>query len=165
MQPPHLLFNQPRPKRCATHWYIARNINYHQQFTKMNSFWPAAAGSAPLYGSKVCNLSAELQGSVLSTSSNSVPEKSSQSLPNSSDTVQRKQILLQQALSPGAGNNILVSLLCFLLALFLFQVIFSLTLGFDRSFIWFCFIVAWPDIHFPIGPAASCNCCRFCHAS
>ncbi|EFH44499.1 hypothetical protein ARALYDRAFT_355292 [Arabidopsis lyrata subsp. lyrata] len=107
MQPPHLLFNQPRPKRCATHWYIARNINYHQQFTKMNSFWPAAAGSAPLYGSKVCNLSAELQGSVLSTSSNSVPEKSSQSLPNSSDTVQRKQILLQQALSPGAGNNIL----------------------------------------------------------
>ncbi|CAE6195498.1 unnamed protein product [Arabidopsis arenosa] len=111
MQPPHLLFNQPRPKRCATHWYIARNINYHQQLTKMNSFWPAAAGSAPLYGSKVCNLSlipsAELQGSVLSTSSNSVPEKSSQSLPNSSDTVQRNQILLQQTLPPGAGNNIM----------------------------------------------------------
>ncbi|KFK21990.1 hypothetical protein AALP_AAs71926U000100 [Arabis alpina] len=105
MQPPHLFFNQPRPKRCATHCYIARNIHYHQQFTKMNPFWAAAAGSAPLYGSKACNLSlmpsAELQGSVVSRGSNS------QSTPNSLDTAQGKQILLQQALPPGAGNTIL----------------------------------------------------------
>lgn len=111
--PPHLLFNQPRPKRCATHCYIARNIQSHQQFTKMNPFWPAAAGSAPLYGTKACNLSlmppTELQGSVLGRSPNPVPDKISQSTSKSSDTAQRNQILLQQALPPGAGNNILVS--------------------------------------------------------
>ncbi|XP_010440367.1 PREDICTED: protein TIME FOR COFFEE-like isoform X1 [Camelina sativa] len=111
MQPPHLLFNQPRPKRCATHCYIARNIHYHQQFTKINPFWPATAGSLPLYGSNACNLSlmpsAELQGSVLSRNPNTVPEKSSLSASNSSDTAQRKQILLQQALPAGASNNIM----------------------------------------------------------
>ncbi|XP_010532530.1 PREDICTED: protein TIME FOR COFFEE-like isoform X2 [Tarenaya hassleriana] len=122
MQPPQLLFNQPRPKRCATHCYIARNIHYHQQFTKMNPFWPsaaaaaaaAAAGSAPLYGGgKACNLSlmpsTELQGNVLGRSSNlAPPDKSSQSTTsNSSDTSQRKQILLQPSLPPGAPNNIL----------------------------------------------------------
>lgn len=111
--PPHLLFNQPRPKRCATHCYIARNIQSHQQFTKMNPFWPAAAGSAPLYGTKACNLSlmppTELQGSVLGRSSNPVQDKNSQSTSKSSDTAQRNQLLLQQALPPGAANNILVS--------------------------------------------------------
>ncbi|WZZ28446.1 hypothetical protein YC2023_011847 [Brassica napus] len=109
--PPHLLFNQPRPKRCATHCYIARNIQSHQQFTKMNPFWPAAAGSAPLYGTKACNLSlmppTELQGTVLGRSSNPVPDKNSQSTSKSSDTAQRNQILLQQALPQGATNNIM----------------------------------------------------------
>ncbi|ESQ47629.1 hypothetical protein EUTSA_v10019888mg [Eutrema salsugineum] len=109
--PPHLLFNQPRPKRCATHCYIARNIQSHQQFTKMNPFWPAAAGSAPLYGAKACNLSlmppTELQGTVLGRSSNPIPDKNSQSTSKSSDTAQRNQILLQQALPPGAANNIM----------------------------------------------------------
>ncbi|KAF8114661.1 hypothetical protein N665_0034s0002 [Sinapis alba] len=109
--PPHLLFNQPRPKRCATHCYIARNIQSHQQFTKMNPFWPAAAGSAPLYGTKACNLSlmppTELQGTVLGRSSKPVPDVNSQSTPKSSDTAQRNQILLQQALPPGAANNMM----------------------------------------------------------
>ncbi|CAN8258471.1 unnamed protein product [Cochlearia groenlandica] len=109
--PPHLLFNQPRPKRCATHCYIARNIQSHQQLTKMNPFWPAAAGSAPLYGTKACNLSlmppTELQGSVLGRSSNAVPDKNSQTTSKSSDTAQRNQILLQQALPPGAPNNMM----------------------------------------------------------
>ncbi|KAG5415533.1 hypothetical protein IGI04_003100 [Brassica rapa subsp. trilocularis] len=109
--PPHLLFNQPRPKRCATHCYIARNIQSHQHFTKMNPFWPAAAGSAPLYGTKACNLSlmppTELQGTVLGRSSNPVPDKNSQSTSKSSDTAQRNQILLQQALPQGATNNIM----------------------------------------------------------
>ncbi|XP_010551730.1 PREDICTED: protein TIME FOR COFFEE-like isoform X2 [Tarenaya hassleriana] len=104
MQPPQLVFNQPRPKRCATHCYIARNIHYHHQFTKMNPFWPAAAaaaaGSAPMYSAKACNLSL--------MPSNSVPDKSSQSTTsNSSDTNQRKPLLLQQPLPPGAPNNIL----------------------------------------------------------
>ncbi|XP_056866205.1 protein TIME FOR COFFEE-like isoform X1 [Raphanus sativus] len=109
--PPPLLFNQPRPKRCATHCYIARNIQSHQQFTKMNPFWPAAIGSAPLYGTKACNLSlmppTELQGTVLGRSSNPIPDENSQSTSKSSDTSQRNQILLQQALPPGATNNIM----------------------------------------------------------
>ncbi|CAN8270418.1 unnamed protein product [Cochlearia groenlandica] len=109
--PPHLLFNQPRPKRCATHCYIARNIQSHQQFTKMNPFWPAAAGSAPLYGTKACNLSlmppTELQGSVLGRNSNPVPDKDCQTTSKSSDTTQRNQILLQQALPTVAANNMM----------------------------------------------------------
>ncbi|CDY10637.1 BnaA05g17250D [Brassica napus] len=109
--PPHLLFNQPRPKRCATHCYIARNIQSHQQFIKMNPFWPAAAGSAPLYGTKACNLSlmppTELQGTVLGRSSNPGPDVNSQSTSKGSDTGQRNQILLQQALPPGAANNMM----------------------------------------------------------
>ncbi|KAF3548621.1 hypothetical protein DY000_02004786 [Brassica cretica] len=109
MQPPHLLFNQPRPKRCATHCYIARNIQSHQQFTKMNPFWPAAIGSAPLYGTKACNLSlmppTELQGTVLGRSPNQIQDENSQSTSKSSDTAQRNQILLQQALPPGAAAN------------------------------------------------------------
>ncbi|KAJ0264721.1 Protein TIME FOR COFFEE [Hirschfeldia incana] len=108
MQPTHLLFNQPRPKRCATHCYIARNIQSHQQFTKMNPFWPAAVGSAPLYGTKACNLSlmppTELQGTVLGRSSNPVPDVNSQSTSKSSDAGQRNQILLQQALP---ANNMM----------------------------------------------------------
>ncbi|KAI9115006.1 hypothetical protein K1719_014019 [Acacia pycnantha] len=123
--PPHLLFNQPRPKRCATHCYIARNISYHQQIARMNPFWPAAAaGSASLYGAKACNLSmvpsTELQGNIVSRTANSAPdkghslaifpghlgkEKGSQAA--NIDNAHRKQILLQQALPPGAPSNIL----------------------------------------------------------
>ncbi|KAK4266376.1 hypothetical protein QN277_027312 [Acacia crassicarpa] len=122
--PPHLLFNQPRPKRCATHCYIARTISYHQQIARMNPFWPAAAGSASVYGAKPCNLnvvsSTELQGNVVSRASNTVPdkghglamfpgsigkEKAGQAV--SMENAQRKQMLLQQALPPGAPSNIL----------------------------------------------------------
>lgn len=28
--------SQPRPKRCATHFFISRNIQLHQQFVKSN---------------------------------------------------------------------------------------------------------------------------------
>ncbi|XVE73127.1 hypothetical protein DITRI_Ditri11bG0092700 [Diplodiscus trichospermus] len=56
LQPPQFLLSQPRPKRCAMHHYIARNIHLHLQFTKMNHFWPAAPGSASLYGVKPNNL-------------------------------------------------------------------------------------------------------------
>ncbi|XP_010527710.1 PREDICTED: protein TIME FOR COFFEE-like isoform X2 [Tarenaya hassleriana] len=31
--------SQPRPKRCATHFFIARNIQLHQQFVKTNHVW------------------------------------------------------------------------------------------------------------------------------
>jgi hypothetical protein len=43
-----------RPKRCATHCYIAQQIQYNQRLQKMNSFWPptaaAATRSAPFFG-------------------------------------------------------------------------------------------------------------------
>ncbi|XVF63147.1 hypothetical protein PTKIN_Ptkin09bG0065500 [Pterospermum kingtungense] len=125
-QPPHLLFTQPRPKRCATHWYIARNIHCHQQFMKLNPFWPAAPGSASLYGPKACNLNvlspSELHGSIPARGVNSVQDKGqglaifpghvpkdkgSQAAASMVDAAQRKQILLQQALPPGAPSNIL----------------------------------------------------------
>lgn len=120
-------FSQPRPKRCATHCYIARNIHYLQQFIKMNPFWPAAAaaaGSASLFGSKPLSVvpPPDLHGNLAGRAANSaqdkaqglaifpghgVKDKSSQPT-NSSDTSQRKQpILLQQALPPVAPNNIL----------------------------------------------------------
>ncbi|XWS08992.1 hypothetical protein CRYUN_Cryun40dG0047700 [Craigia yunnanensis] len=126
IQPPHLLFTQPRPKRCATHCYIARNIHYHQQFMKMNPFWPAGPGSASLYGPKACNLNvvppSELHVNIPGRGVNSAQDKGqglaifpghvakdkgSQAAANMVDAAQRKQILLQQALSPGAHSNIL----------------------------------------------------------
>ncbi|KAK7280147.1 hypothetical protein RJT34_25209 [Clitoria ternatea] len=123
--PPHLLFNQPRPKRCATHCYIARNILYHQQIARMNPFWPAAAGSASLYGAKPANLNVvpptELHGNVPGRASNPTQDKGHSlamfpghiakdkaSQPTNVDNSTRKQILLQQALPPGAApSNIL----------------------------------------------------------
>ncbi|XP_061354400.1 protein TIME FOR COFFEE isoform X2 [Gastrolobium bilobum] len=122
--PPHLLSNQPRPKKCATHYYIARNILYHQQIARMNPFWPAAAGSAALYGAKPCNLnvvpSTELHANVPSRAPNPTLDKDhglgmfpghvgkdKGSQPTNLDSSQRKQILLQQALPSGAPNNIL----------------------------------------------------------
>ncbi|XP_011026165.1 PREDICTED: protein TIME FOR COFFEE-like [Populus euphratica] len=57
LQPPQFI-PQPRPKRCATHHYIACNVRLYQQFMKMNHFWPATAGSAALCGAKPKDLNA-----------------------------------------------------------------------------------------------------------
>ncbi|KAK4355615.1 hypothetical protein RND71_024586 [Anisodus tanguticus] len=121
MQP---LFSQPRPKRCATHCYIARNIHCLQQFMKMHPFWPPAAGTAPFFGAKT-NLnvmpSADLHGNLAGRGASAGPDKG-QGLtifPSNggkdkvqpakiADAAQRKQqILLQQALPPVAANNLL----------------------------------------------------------
>ncbi|GAB2266614.1 hypothetical protein Dimus_001609 [Dionaea muscipula] len=137
IQPPHLLFSQPRPKRCATHGYIARNIQCHQQqLIKMNPFWPpavAAAASSPLFGGKPpYNLnvvpSVDLLGNVAGRSINPVQDKGSalaffpgqpaagkEKVPTAApaaaasvaDGAQNKQFLLQQSLPPGAPANIL----------------------------------------------------------
>ncbi|XP_057475867.1 protein TIME FOR COFFEE-like isoform X2 [Actinidia eriantha] len=119
------LFSQPRPKRCATHCYIARNIHCLQQLVKMNPFWPTAA-SGSLFGAKPCNLNvvpaAELQGSIAGRNANPVQDKGqSQGLSifpghspghsgkdkgsqasNISDSQRKQPILLQQGLAPGA---------------------------------------------------------------
>ncbi|XP_038705590.1 protein TIME FOR COFFEE-like isoform X2 [Tripterygium wilfordii] len=123
MQPPHLLSSHARPKRCATHCYIARNIHYHQQFSRMNPFWSAAAGSAFSYGAKACNVgvvpSTELLANIPARGSaqdkgqglaifpgNSGKDKGSPAV-NMVDGAQRNQILLQQAVPAGGSSNIL----------------------------------------------------------
>ncbi|KAL5197350.1 hypothetical protein ABZP36_000862 [Zizania latifolia] len=51
-----------RPKRCATHCFIAQQIQYNQRIAKMNSFWPPAAAaaaasrSAPFFGPRPFNM-------------------------------------------------------------------------------------------------------------
>lgn len=58
------IVTQPRPKRCATHCYIARNIHYLQQFMKLNPFWPSLSGSASIFGAKHCNLKVMPNGDI-----------------------------------------------------------------------------------------------------
>lgn len=134
--PIQTMFSQPRSKRCATHCYIARNIHYLQQCMKMNPFWSAAGSAASLFGAKPCNLNvnvvpsaAELHGNIgAGRSVNSLvhdkgqgqgglaifpghsgKDKGGSQAANIADTQRKQQqILLQQALPPGASpNNIL----------------------------------------------------------
>ncbi|KAM7485585.1 hypothetical protein LguiA_001594 [Lonicera macranthoides] len=87
---------------------------------KMNPFWPAAAGSAPLYGAKPCNFNvmspAEFNGNITARSISSVPDKGqgitifpgNSEKDKGSHTEQMKQpILLQQTVPAVAPNNIL----------------------------------------------------------
>ncbi|KAL5792922.1 hypothetical protein ACOSP7_001516 [Xanthoceras sorbifolium] len=131
-QPPQFVLSQPRPKRCATHHYIAHNIYLNQQLAKMNPFWPAAAGSAPLRGGKPSNINAmpstenlihgnPLQGSFPVINLNSVQDKgqATASFPavtqkdkssegvNLMDSAQRKQLVLQQVPQPASTGNFL----------------------------------------------------------
>lgn len=132
MQPPHYPLSIPRPKRCATHQYIARNIYYHQQLTRMNPFWSAAAGSASLYGvAKPYNLNfmpptenmilgKPLQGGFPGASLNSKQGKGQGTVPhhtgkekspeatNFMDAAQKKQLVIQQAPQPVQPGNLLV---------------------------------------------------------
>ncbi|KAM1197011.1 hypothetical protein ACFX13_008781 [Malus domestica] len=99
LQPPHLLSNQPRPKRCATHCYVATNIFYHQQMSRMNPFWPVAAGRG-------VNPAQDKGQGISMFPAQSAKDKTSQAA-NLVDAAQRKQIVLQQGLPPGAPSNIL----------------------------------------------------------
>lgn len=118
LQPPQFHLSGPRPKRCTTHHYIARNIQLNQQFSKMNNLWPAPAATATSGTSKynivpcaekviVAN---PFQGSFPSVNINAVQEKGqagtnfpshigkdkgSEAI-NLMDTVQRNPLVLQQ---------------------------------------------------------------------
>ncbi|OMO77688.1 hypothetical protein CCACVL1_14880 [Corchorus capsularis] len=132
LQPPHSLLSQPRPKRCAMHHYIARNIHLHQQYTKMNQFWPSAPGSASLCGAKPNNLNVappaenlilgnQLQGSFPVVNLNPTDEKGkvtssfpgltrkdkSSDCSNFMDTTQRKPVVVQQASQPPPASNLM----------------------------------------------------------
>ncbi|KAI3815517.1 hypothetical protein L1987_15188 [Smallanthus sonchifolius] len=119
------LFTHPRPKRCATHCYIARNIHYLQQFMKISPFWPATSGSAaPMFGAKPCNLnvmpSTDLHANIpqaMQDKGQAVgifpghttgkDTKSSQATTVTDPTQRKQQVLLHQAMPPVAPNNIL----------------------------------------------------------
>ncbi|CAA7395420.1 unnamed protein product [Spirodela intermedia] len=134
LQPPHFVPQHLRPRRCATHCYIAQNI-YYQQLTRMNPFWSAAAGSAaPLYGAKPYNLNmmpgadsvalgSHLQGGFPGRGLGGLQDKAAGPMVGSipghpskekgspasglADAAQRKQLVLQQPLPAGASSNIL----------------------------------------------------------
>ncbi|KAJ0581099.1 putative protein time for coffee [Helianthus annuus] len=119
------ILTHPRPKRCATHCYIARNIHCNQQFMKMNPFWPAASGSAtPMFGAKPCNLnvmpSTELHANIpqsiqdkgqavgiLPGYTTGKDTKSSQPATITDPAQRKQQVLLQQTMPSVAPNNIL----------------------------------------------------------
>ncbi|XP_076942070.1 protein TIME FOR COFFEE-like isoform X2 [Bidens hawaiensis] len=112
------LFTHPRPKRCATHCYIARNIHYLQQFMKINPFWPpASASAAPMFGSKP---STDLQSHIPQSMQDKSQQvgifpgqttvkdtKSSQTTSVPDPALRKQQVLLQQAMPPVTPNNIL----------------------------------------------------------
>lgn len=66
-QHPNFILSQPRPKKCLTHYDVARNIYLHQQFTKTNYFHPAVDASASLAEAKLKNMSSK-EGVILSNS-------------------------------------------------------------------------------------------------
>ncbi|XP_020092988.1 protein TIME FOR COFFEE-like isoform X3 [Ananas comosus] len=136
LQPPVLISPEPRPKRCATHCYIAKSIHCQQQLAKMGPFWPAAAGTAAPYGAKPYNLSlvppagaaalfgsqmqgmfsgrnmGSLQGSreipmVTAISGNPSNEKILAGNNAIGDPAQRKEPVLQQAPQGTSAPNIL----------------------------------------------------------
>ncbi|KAK9070898.1 hypothetical protein SSX86_009466 [Deinandra increscens subsp. villosa] len=116
--PVQQLFTHPRPKRCATHCYIARNIHYLQQFMKINPFWPAASGSAaPMFGAKHstelhANIPPSMQDKgqpvgMFPGHTTGKDTKSSQTTAVSDPVHRKQQVLLQQAMPSVAPNNIL----------------------------------------------------------
>lgn len=147
----------------------------------MNSFWPAAAaaGSGSLYGAKPCNLnvmpSTDLHANIPGRGVvNSVQDKGqglamfpghtgkdkASQAANVVDSAQRKQILVQQALPPGAPSNILV---CFTQICVFFFFFFLGWLGWILTFSGFLFfnISARPCYHLSFEPATG-SCCCFC---
>ncbi|XP_018680699.2 protein TIME FOR COFFEE isoform X1 [Musa acuminata AAA Group] len=135
LQPPAFLQTHPRPKRCATHCYIAQMISNHQKFARMNCFWTAAAGAAPLYGTKPYNPNIAppsdastpgnpTQGSFLGANMGTLQEAkgspalasymgstSQEKMLSSSNTImesaQRKPLIFQQVPHSAAANNML----------------------------------------------------------
>lgn len=182
LQPPSFFSPHPRPKRCATHCYIAQNIVYHQRLAKMNAFWPAAAGSTPqIYGAKPYNLNAvpaadafvaggfagrnagSLQDNKGAATVSALPGPPSKEMMPSAkngtaEAAQRKQLGHQQPPQPVSAANAPVSLLpsCFLyFTLYLWDREINYSLFLSPSFLF----SAWPCTHFPCQPAAACCSC------
>lgn len=117
IEPPNFLFTQPQPGRCATHWYIAKNIQSHMQLMNSYPFWPTEARAAPLFGAKPCNLNvvptadvnpAQDKGQALAYFPGPQPavkDKDAQPTTNIADGPQKKRFY--QVLPPGGPSNML----------------------------------------------------------
>ncbi|XP_074322176.1 protein TIME FOR COFFEE-like isoform X3 [Apium graveolens] len=120
------LFCQPRPKRCATHCHIARNIHCNQQLMKINPFWPAPSGAASMFGTNPASVNVmpptELSGNSSGRSLNSKQDKGNSLAIFPGNAVKetlsqpasiadaghgKQQILLHQALPPVPPNNMM----------------------------------------------------------
>ncbi|XP_045796213.1 protein TIME FOR COFFEE-like isoform X2 [Trifolium pratense] len=122
--------SESQPKRCATHYRIARNI-LHQKFTKMNPLLPAIIGSGSLCATKTnnvnCLISAEsmvvnkqsqkhLPSSDQSSDQNGTQEKGLAATgdhnltatkgSNYVNPVHKMQFVLQQGPQPGSTGNL-----------------------------------------------------------
>ncbi|KAL2320952.1 hypothetical protein Fmac_029921 [Flemingia macrophylla] len=128
----NFVLSQPRPKRCATHDYIARNIFMHQQYTKMNTLLPSAIGDGSLRGTKPDNVNQmhSAESVVIGKHShkqspgvnqNAAPEKGrsvssdfslaaikSSGPANPMDLTQMKQLVLQQGPYQGSSGSVMV---------------------------------------------------------
>jgi hypothetical protein len=78
MQHVDFALSESQPKRCATHYRIARNILLHQKFTKMNPLLPAIIGSGSLCATKTNNVNC-----LISAESMVVNKQSQKHLPSS----------------------------------------------------------------------------------
>ncbi|KAE8671340.1 Time for coffee, putative isoform 3 [Hibiscus syriacus] len=124
LQPLRFSFSQPRPKRCVMHRYIAHNIHLHQQYAKVNHFWPpqtsfaSLSGAKPSYlnvvtsaetsalGNPLVNLSPTEEKSKVAVSFPGVTSKDKTS-ECAKDTAQRKQVALQKASQPVSAGNLM----------------------------------------------------------
>ncbi|XP_015969555.1 protein TIME FOR COFFEE isoform X1 [Arachis duranensis] len=128
----HMSFvlSEPRAKRCATHHYIARNVFFHQQRTKMNPLLPSAVASGPppcntkhsdincmrsagsmLVGKKSkkhasLNQSVAQEKGCAATNDYSLASVRNSALANSIDSTQMKQLVLQQGSQAGSTGNL-----------------------------------------------------------
>ncbi|KAE8703723.1 Time for coffee, putative isoform 3 [Hibiscus syriacus] len=124
LQPLHFLLSQPRPKRCVMHHYIAHNIQLHQQYAKVNHFWPSATSLASLSGAKPSKLNVAPSAETSALGNPSVnlgltEEKSKigatfpdltrkdKSSECTKDTAQRKQVVVQKASQPVSAGNLM----------------------------------------------------------
>ncbi|CAJ1969297.1 unnamed protein product [Sphenostylis stenocarpa] len=125
----NFVLSQRRPKRCATHYYIACNI-FHQQFTKTNPPLPAAIGSGSLCGTKpnnvncvpsadsvavgkqsqkhlpIVNQNAPQEKGWAATSKPSVTAAKCSNNANPIDSAHRVQLVFQHGPNPGPTGNL-----------------------------------------------------------
>ncbi|KAE8665437.1 Time for coffee, putative isoform 3 [Hibiscus syriacus] len=124
LQPLRFSLSQPRPKRCIMHHYIAHNIQLHQQYAKVNHFWPPPASFASLSGAKPSYLNVVPSAETLTLGNplvNLIPaeEKSkvAASFPGltrkdktsecTKDMAQIKQAAFQKASQPVSAGNLM----------------------------------------------------------